>query len=468
MHAAGHAYNPMSAVEVELVHRSALRILDEVGMEVQNRRILDALAEFGLSVDLESQRVRFPPTMVERVIDEAEKHDWENAPPCVESSAGVYHSLYHDPVSGELLPWTEESLASYFALAHHLPHVEGACMLGCRLPVPEPLAPLYERYYCWKLGATEGGSIHLDELCPYLLELYEIRADERGLPASRLFNAAVYLVPPLKLARHAAYQVAYFWERGLRVSIGDMYAMGATAPVTLAGAVTLNLAEQLALHALNRVLFGEKKLALGGSISPMDMRTTAYTFGRPERAIANLMTAQLARHYGARFFGHAGLTDAKLPSAEAGAQKALSAIPTLLAGGRLWLDAGLLSTDEICSPVQMTLDNELVGALNRFAREFEVTDETIGLDTIIEAGPGGHYIDRHHTARHFRNDLWEPAIWSRRTLRPWQEEGSHHDADRAREVALEVQRRGVEPDGMTQEMERRVLRVIDRARRELL
>ena len=156
--------------------------------------------------------------------------------------------------------------------------------------------------------------------------------------------------------------------------MGDMHAMGATAPVTLAGAVTLNLAEQLAYACVERILFGEQQLRLGGSISVMDMRTTIYPYGRPEMALANLMIAQLARHYGACYSGHAGLSDAKLPSVESGAQKALTAIPTLMACGSLWMDVGLLSTDEVCSPIQLVLDDEFLGCLSRFAHEFEISD----------------------------------------------------------------------------------------------
>ena len=472
MHAAGHAYNLLSSAEIGLIHQSTLRILAQVGMEIQNQRLLEVLADSGLPVDFQAQRVCFPPHFVERYIAEADKYDWETARPQVRGSAGVYHSLYHDPASGELVPWTEDALAFYFALARHLDHVDGATMLGCRLPVSGPLEPLYERYYCWKYGASESGSIHQDELCPYLLELYQVWADERGLPLNQVFNGSVYLVPPLKLGRHEAYQVAYFWERSLRVHIGDMYAMGANAPVTLAGAVALNLAEQLALCILNWALYGHRRLHLGAAISVMDMRTTIRPFGRPEMALANLMTAQLARYYGASFSGHAGLTDAKLPSVEAGAQKALTAIPTLLAGGNLWLDVGLLSLDELCSPVQMILDNELLSALKHFTRQFEITEDAIGLETIIEAGPGGHFFDKRHTARHFREECWEPAIWSRQMLRPWIEEECPLDADKARQIALqkqsEMQLCRLESVGMSESLEREVSHVINRARKALV
>jgi trimethylamine---corrinoid protein Co-methyltransferase len=464
MYAAGHAYNLMSTAEVETIHRSALRILDEVGMEIQNERLLKALADFGLRVDFAAQRVRFPPALVERFLAEAEHYDWDKAVPQVGGSAGVYHSLYHDPHTGQLVAWTEERLAFYFALAKHLDHLSGASMLGSRLPCPPPLEPLYERYYCWKYGAREGSSIYLDELCPFLLELYQAAAQVQGKPVGEIFRGTVYLVPPLKLGVHEAYQVAYFWEHGLRVGIGDMYAMGASAPVTLAGAVTLNLAEQLALRMLDWALWGRKTLALGGSISVMDMRTTIYPYGRPEMAIANLMTAQLARHYRAYYSGHAGLSDAKLPSVEAGYQKALTAIPTLLACGSFWMDAGLLSIDEVCSPVQLILDNEFLGALERFTRQSQISEESIGLETILEVGPGGHFLDKRHTVAYLRQEQWQPALWSRQMLRPWMEAGDGLDADRARQVALDFERKSLPPAGMSPELESEVLRLIEKAR----
>ena len=469
MHAANHAYDLLSTAQVGLIHRSALRILGEMGMEVQNQQLLEALRDHGAQVDYDTQKATLPAAVVERFIADCPKHDWSGAPGRVRGSAGVYHSRYHDPLTGDLVPWTEERMASYFALARSLPRVEGASMLGCRVPVPGPLEPLYERYYCWKHGAAESGSIHTDALCPYVLALYEAQAAERGVPLQALFRGAVYLIPALKLGRHEAYQVAYFRDRGLRVSIGQsMATMGATAPVTLAGAVTLNLAEQMALSFLNWAFFGDLRLHLGASLAPMDMRTMIRPFGRPEMTVANLMTAQLARYYGASFGGHAGLTDAKLPSVEAGAQKTLSAVPTLLAGGSVWMDMGLLATDEVCSPIQMVLDSELLGALDYFTRELPVDEEAIGLDMILEAGPGGQYLVSAHTARHFRDEIWDPTLWSRRMLGVWLAEGMHTDADRAREIVVQVQAdqgRMTDEGRMSERLERAVLGVIEDARR---
>ena len=140
---------------------------------------------------------------------------------------------------------------------------------------------------------------------------------------------------------------------------------------------------------------------------------------------------------------------------------------TLLAGGSFWMDAGLLSTDEVYSPIQMILDNELLSALKQFAKSFEVTEESISLETIFEAGPGGGFIDKMHTARNFRAELWQPKIWSRTMLGPWRETGSKLDVDLAREIALNVQDRASEYHGLNEADERNILDLIAKANKEL-
>jgi trimethylamine---corrinoid protein Co-methyltransferase len=463
MRIAGHPYEVLTTVEIELLHNSALRILSEMGMEIQNEQLLKDLADFGLMVDLQEQRVRFPEKVVVNFLSEVDKYDWDNHVPKVSGSAGLYHGLFHDPASGELLPWTEARLAFYIALARQLEHIEGVSMLGNRLPGPPNLEPLYERYYCWKHGAREGGSIYLDELCPYLYELYQIRADHLGVPIQEVFDATVYLVPPMKLGTHEAYQVQYFRERGLKVGIGDMFALGGTAPVTYASAVSLNWAENIALAILDWAWFGVKRLHLGTSIAAMDMKTMIYPFGRPAMAISAVISAQIARHFGVSFSGHGGLSDSKLPSVESGAQKAYTAVPTLMAGGSFWMDAGLLSIDEVYSPIQMILDNELLSALKQFTKSFEISEESISLETIFEAGPGGGFIDKLHTARNFRTELWEPKIWSRTMLGSWKAAGSKLDVDIAREIALDLQNNTPEYHGLEADHERDILTLIKKA-----
>jgi trimethylamine:corrinoid methyltransferase-like protein len=145
----------------------------------------------------------------------------------------------------------------------------------------------------------------------------------------------------------------------------------------------------------------------------------------------------------------------------------MSALVTLLIGGSIWVDAGLLAIDEVYSPIQMILDNEMLSALKHFTREFEVSQESIGLETIFEAGPGGGYLDKLHTVQYMRKERWQPEIWSRQMLQSWLAEGSKLDVDLAREVALDV-KANMEPyQGLTETEENEILALIERARAEL-
>ncbi|MCS7220835.1 MAG: trimethylamine methyltransferase family protein [Anaerolineae bacterium] len=464
MRVAANAFNGLGHDEIAAIHRNVLRILAEVGMLVESPDLLGALADFGGTVDRATQTVRFSPAFVERFLAESERFDWDQATPQVTARAGVYLGYYHVPGTDRLEPWTLPYLLDYFHVAKRLEHIGGAGLLGCPLGVPAYLEPLYERLYAWKYGAEEHGTIQVTECCPYILEMTAIYADAIGQPLADVFRGTVYLASPLRLARNEAEQVAYFWKQGLRVRIGNMLSAGGTAPVTLAGAVTLNLAEQLLINLIERALFGERRLHLSCSISVLDMSTLIYPYGRPEMAITNLMTAQLARFYGASFHGHCGLADAKLPSVEAGAQKALTAIPTLLLGGSAHLDAGLLSIDQVFSPIQMILDNEFIGALRCFAREYRVDDEVIGFDVIRELGPGKIFLETEHTARFFRSEHWQPRVWSRQMVEPWMRDGRRLDVDFALERYREIVARSPEPPRLSERVERDLLAVIESAR----
>ena len=454
--------------EIERIHAAVARIMSEVGMRIESDVILSRLADAGCVVDLSTQTARCPPGVLSGFLQGSSRFDWESIQPVVHCNAGVYLGRNLDPFTDEHLDWSEERIVAYVKVAEALEHVERATMLGCPLPgVPSPIHPLYQRTFCWKHGLWPGGAVWDTRLCPYILEMCEVMADARAEPASTFFSASVYLSTTLTLACGEAEQYVYFVDRGLPVSIGHMSSAGGSAPVTLAGAVALHLAEGLFINMIQRAFRGVDTLRLGCSITPLDMRTLTYPYGRPERQIMNLMVADMAKHYGAAFSGHGGHTDAKRPSAEAGAQRALTTIPTLMCGGTTSVAAGLLSVDEVFSPIQMVIDNEYAGALKRFARGCEITDETLAVDVVKAVGPGGLFTGTDHTVAHFRSEIWEPGLWSRTMLSRWQVEGAKIDAERARDVCAEVLARPDTPPRISERVETELRRVMDRALAEL-
>ncbi len=419
--------------QVETLHRSALRVLAETGVRVEHEGLVHRLKGLGATADPCGQ-VRFAPADVEPHLFDSPTCSPE--PPRIHVFAGVYQSWYLAPGTGRLEPFTEDTLTRYIGLASNLPLVNHTHLLG--LPFLPPgmraeILPLAEKLYGWKYGARPAGAVQLTSLCEPLLQMFRCHAEMTGEAIEKVFRAEGYLITPLRLAQPECEQFLFFAERGSRMRLGHLPSQGGTAPITFAGAITLALAEQIFLHLVNRAFWPDAEFVVSGEVMTMDPRTGVSVYGRPEQQRINAAFGDLARFYGCAVTGHTGLSDAKAPSAEAGAQKAIGALMTALTTGVGTVEAGLLGTDEICSPVQMVLDNDLAGSLTALLREPAVSEADCALEEISAVGSRGHFLDSELTASRYRQEIFFPITWSNRSLTGWQESGSKTDVDLARD-----------------------------------
>lgn len=268
------------------------------------------------------------------------------------------------------------------------------------------------------------------------------------------------MISPLKLGGVEAEQMLWFRERGLRVGLGTLASAGLTAPITPAGAIALHISERVFINLVNLVLYGIDDFSLGCALSMADMRTAAFQYGRPEQVLMNSAMSDIADFYGMCFQDHGGLTDAKLPSFEAGLQKTATALSSVMKGRNGYFAAGLLSIDEVFSPVQMVLDNEAAGYLQRICRGFGCTDDDIGVQAVLDCTKEGLLFMMHeHTAEHMREAAWNPTVFSREMLGQYHDNGGI-DAERAREIALSIM--------AGPELERRISEDCDNAIRHLI
>lgn len=456
--------NFLNKSEEDLIHLTMLKILDEVGVIVEDDEIIDRLGEFGARVDRNLGKVSFSPQFVEQFIAESEKFDWKSIRPGVSGHAGVYFGYYLDPETDDFKPWTVRDLLRYMKVAYYLPNTSGSISYAFPIDaVPdEALVPFFH-YLSLKFVGRSAASLNNIRWCPIVLEMCGEFSGETGVPIGQVFCGHVHLISPLRFGHEEAKIFKFFAKFGIKVGVGNMSSAGGTAPVTLAGAISIHLAQAMFINILNRAYFGDKKLYIGCSISPLDMSTGMYPYGRPEKEICNVITAQMARRYGAYYGGHTGHSDAKRPSVESGFQKALNSIPTLMVCGRASINCGLLSVDEVFSPIQMVIDDEIVSALNRFINGFEINEETLAFDAIKRVGAGGCFIDDEHTARFHRSEIWQPRIFTRDMLRPWREKGAKIDIEVAKEIWGDIMRREPLPPRISQSLEKKLLEIVERS-----
>jgi trimethylamine--corrinoid protein Co-methyltransferase len=450
--------------EIKSILEAAFKILEKTGVVVENDEILEKLGEYGGQVNLEEQKVRFSRIFIENFMNGLQKKEWKTKPIKISAGAEIYEGYYLDPADDCFKEWTQERFFDYLKVAKNLKNINSVYMLGCPLKRIELLLqPLYEKLYCWKYGIGGGEGIWDTKLCSKIYEMWQVYAGETGKDVKEVYNGKVYLIPPLRFGKEEARQFMYFHKKGLYTEVGTMGSLGGTVPVTLAGGLALQLAEGLFLSILRSVFGGSRRFEVFNVLTALDMSTGASQFGRPERNMLNVAGAQIAKYVGADFFGHCGLSDAKLPGNEAAFQKISSVVFNALACGRANLVAGLLGVDEVFSPVQMILEDEMIDALNWTFKGFEVNEQTLALEVIGEQGPGGSFLGTDHTLENFRQSLWQPGLSSKEMFKLWKDKGMKTEIIKAKEKFLDILQSGKELEPQISERaERELLKIISK------
>jgi trimethylamine--corrinoid protein Co-methyltransferase len=171
----------------------------------------------------------------------------------------------------------------------------------------------------------------------------------------------------------------------------------------------------------------------------MDPRTSICSFGSPEQGLMAVAMVQMASFYGLPVYVNVGLTDAKVPDAQAGMEKGTSLLLAVLAGADTFGHCGICGTDHAGSLVWLYLDDALMEYVKRITRGFAVDVETLAAEVIHQVGPGGNFLAEDHTVRHFRKELWPAGpVWTRQGWDGWADSGKSSMGDRIREQVKQI------------------------------
>jgi trimethylamine--corrinoid protein Co-methyltransferase len=214
---------------------------------------------------------------------------------------------------------------------------------------------------------------------------------------------------------------------------GPTQQLGATAPVTVAGAVVLAIAEGLMSITLAQLRQPGAPCFMACNVSTFDMSTSMLSINSPEASLGFAAQAEVARSFGLPTWGLAGATDSKTIDAQAGIDSAFSILAQGLAGLNLIHDVGYMDSGMVCSAEMLVMGDEVVGMTRRFTQGIEVNRETLARDVIESVGPGGHFLEEDHTYRHFKKELWRPTLLTREPYDVWVEKGSKDMEQRVKE-----------------------------------
>ena len=442
-------YRMLTDSQLDEIHLAALEILRRTGVRVHDAECLALLQEAGCTVTA-GNLVRFPAAVVEDALLYAPSQ----IVLCARTGEPrVYlegHRVYFgtgsdlpntlDLESGERRPSLLADVEKTARLADYLPNLD--FVMSMALPSDVPPVTSDRRSFLAMLENTvkpivftawdESGLADIiamsevvaggaDELAlkPFLLAYLE--------PSSPLQHSPVVLRKLLMMADH---RLPFVYAPGP--------IEGASAPVTSAGGLAMANAEVLSGLVIAQLRRRGTPFVFGSGSGPMDMRTMVATYAAPEFMLHCMGMAELAHHYyHLPVWGFSGCSDSKLPDIQAGIESALWILWTALSGANLVHDVGYIESGLTCSYEMIVISDEIISFVRRLLHGVEITPETLALDAIHAAGPGGNYLGSPHTARHFRS-VWYPRVFDRRPYHSWDGAGRPAATDTAREIARQA------------------------------
>ncbi len=271
----------------------------------------------------------------------------------------------------------------------------------------------------------------------YLIELaIADLGSKEELKARPRFSVMLSPVSPLQYHGLAIDVMFLAGKYGIPIIITPMGICGATMPVTLAGAVTLTMAEAIAGVVICQLANPGAPLLFHPATLTMDMSTGLSLLGGIESSMMYAAETQVAKEaFGWPVEMCGPITDSYLSDGQSVIERCFSTTLPAYAGADIISGAGNCGTSIIADPVQLVIDNELYGMTLRAVRGIEVNDDTMALDAIarVGAGSGRDYLIDEHTLKYYKTEHFRPKIFTRVRRELWEAEGAKDLNEKAKE-----------------------------------
>ena len=469
--------------EVERIHRASLEILWTIGVRFPNDQMLAKFEESGAKVDHQSQIVKIPEELVNRALEELPK-DFTITPadsgsPITLGDGNLQLSMDTCPDIVELMTNTKrrgtaQDTLKGIAVSNALENVRmasGYCL-------PSEVAQYAGDVLCHELLWTYSHKpiatwIYSSRSADYILEMAKLVAGgEDELRRKKLLTFFAEAISPLHYAPHTLDIVLKLSAYGLPIYLGPMVTTGGTGPVTLAGTLALHNAE--ILHGLVMIYLCNpcQPVIYSCHCHSMDLMRMVTQYGAAEQALLAVGGTQLAKRYGLAVCGNVMLTDSNLLDYMAGFQEGATAAYALAAGWDMLGFMGFGTIGSVGNGVGHSLEkvivqDEALSYLKRILRSFDVTDETLGLDVIREAGVAGNFTATEHTVRHLRDEIWQGnGIFKNYDYAQWSQAGAETTTDRAHARLQEILNESMPLEPVLPAKTVQALREISKAARE--
>ncbi|MDJ0638779.1 MAG: trimethylamine methyltransferase family protein [Paracoccaceae bacterium] len=450
---------PIGEDGVQAIHDGAMRVLEEVGIEFLNDEACNLFREAGCKV--EGTNVKMGRDWVMEMVGKAPSSFTltpRNEARRITIGDGhiVFGNVssppnYYDLELGKKVPGTRAQCQDLLRLTQYFNciHFAGGYPVE---PVDIHASVRHLDVLFDKLTLTDK-VMHAYSLgrerVEDVMEMVKIAGDltEEAFQATPRMYTNINSTSPLKHDQPMIDGCLRCIRRGQAVVVSPFTLAGAMAPVTMAGAVTLSIAEGLSAIALFQYVAPRCPCVIGTFTSNVDMKTGAPAFGTPEYMRATQMTGQMARFYGLPMRA-SGVCAANVPDGQAMWETSNSLWSAVQSGTHMvyhaagWLEGGL-----IACPEKFVMDCEVLQMIQRYMEPEVVATgpDDIAVDVIREVGPNGHYFGIDHTQERYEQAFYQPFVSDWSNFEAFEAKGAVWTAERAHHLFKDIIARFEEP-----------------------
>jgi trimethylamine--corrinoid protein Co-methyltransferase len=454
-------YVPMevlSADQLEAIHLTSLRILEELGMEVMSPRALAVLQAAGARVDSATRTAYLDRGLVESALAGA-PHTFVLTPRNAgrQVNLGANHINFslvagppnvHDCERGRR-PGNYQDYCDFIRLAQYFNAVH---LIGNQVCAPVEL-PANSRH----LDTYRANLLYSDRVfhCTAIgagraLDGIRMMALARGIDLQQIAASPgvitiISVNSPRRFDEAMSEGLLAMAEHGQAVVITPFTLMGAMAPVSLAAALAQQNAEALFGVVLAQSVRPGTPVMYGAFTSNVDMRSGAPAFGTPENAKANIAGGQLARRYRLPYrTSNASASNAA--DAQGAYETQMSLWGAILGHGNLvyhaagWQEGGLTASFE-----KLVLDVEMLQMMIEFLKPIVVNEEELGFEAIRGVPTGGHFFGEPHTMARYEHAFYRPLVSNWQNYENWQLGGGKDATQRATDIWKQALKEYEEP-----------------------
>ncbi len=436
----------MSEEEFLKIHNASIKLLEDVGVFIDNKEGLRSLEEAGALVD--GRRARIPRRIVEDALERAPKtitiYDRDGAK-YAELRPGGETLFAPGSAAVKILDYNSTTprppalrdLVNIALIVENLSSIklQSTAVIPVDVPIEHRDSIRLLPILAFSSKPIVTGAFSDEGLINMLKALSILREDYADKPMA-IFD--VCPSPPLKWSYTTCQNLLDLARTAMPAEIISMPQIGATGPATIAGSLIQHHAEVLSGIVMAETVNPGTPVIYGGSPSLFDMRYGTSRIAAPEAILLTAAYIGICGFLGLPCHAYLCLSDSKTLDYQAGMETLMGALIALLTGVNVASGPGMLEYESVLSIEKILLDSEVIEVASRILRGFEIADETIALDVMKRVVTGKmHYLTEKHTLKWYRREHYIPMLVDTTTV-----EAREPDRiiGRAREKVLEVLR----------------------------